>query len=103
MDTLISIGTLAAWSWSLVALVLDEGELYFEVASVVTVFILMGRYFEARAKRRAGAALKALLELGAKDVASSARTARSGACPSRSCASAICSSSGPGRRSPRTA
>ena len=69
MDTLISIGTLAAWSWSLVALVLDEGELYFEVASVVTVFILMGRYFEARAKRRAGAALKALLELGAKDVA----------------------------------
>jgi Cu+-exporting ATPase len=69
MDTLISIGTLAAWSWSLVALALDEGELYFEVASVVTVFILMGRYFEARAKRRAGAALKALLELGAKDVA----------------------------------
>ena len=69
MDTLISIGTLAAWSWSLVALGLDDGELYFEVASVVTVFILMGRYFEARAKRRAGAALKALLELGAKDVA----------------------------------
>ena len=68
MDTLISIGTLAAWSWSLVALGFDEGELYFEVASVVTVFILMGRYFEARAKRRAGAALKALLELGAKDV-----------------------------------
>ena len=69
MDTLISIGTLAAWSWSLVALGLDEGELYFEVASVVTVLILLGRYFEARAKRRAGAALKALLELGAKDVA----------------------------------
>ena len=69
MDTLISIGTLAAWSWSLVALGFDEGELYFEVASVVTVLILLGRYFEARAKRRAGAALKALLELGAKDVA----------------------------------
>ena len=47
----------------------DQGELYFEVASVVTVLILLGRYFEARAKRRAGAALKALLELGAKDVA----------------------------------
>ena len=69
MDTLISIGTLAAWSWSLVALGFDEGELYFEVASVVTVLILLGRYFEARAKRRAGAAVKALLELGAKDVA----------------------------------
>ena len=69
MDTLISIGILAAWSWSLVALGLDEGELYFEVASVVTVLILLGRYFEARAKRRAGAAVKALLELGAKDVA----------------------------------
>ena len=69
MDTLISIGTLAAWSWSLVALGFDAGELYFEVASVVTVLILLGRYFEARAKRRAGAAMKALLELGAKDVA----------------------------------
>ena len=44
-------------------------ELYLEVASVVTVFILAGRYFEARAKRRAGAALRALLELGAKDAA----------------------------------
>ena len=69
MDTLISIGTLAAWGWSLVALGLAEGEIYFEVASVVTVLILLGRYFEARAKRRAGAALRALLELGAKDVA----------------------------------
>ena len=46
-----------------------RGTLYFEVASVVTVLILLGRYFEARAKRRAGAAVKALLELGAKDVA----------------------------------
>ena len=69
MDTLISIGTLAAWSWSLIALGLEEGEIYFEVASVVTVLILLGRYLEARAKGRAGAALRALLELGAKDVA----------------------------------
>jgi Cu+-exporting ATPase len=87
MDTLISVGTLAAWGWSVVALFFldagdpsmrmpfelvvgrDEsaGQIYLEVASVVTVFILAGRYFEARAKRRAGAALKALLELGAKE------------------------------------
>jgi Cu+-exporting ATPase len=87
MDTLISLGTLAAWGWSVVALFfLDAGDpnmrmpfdlvvgrdesadqIYFEVASVVTVFILAGRYFEARAKRRAGAALEALLELGAKE------------------------------------
>jgi P-type Cu+ transporter len=89
MDTLISVGTLAAWGWSVVALFflgageldmrmdftlgLDAGagagELYLEVAAVVIVLILAGRWFEARAKRRAGAALKALLELGAKDVA----------------------------------
>jgi Cu+-exporting ATPase len=89
MDTLISLGTLSAWLWSLYALFLGEagtpgmkmpfdlfpqaggGEdhLYLEVAAVVTVFLLAGRYFEARAKRRAGAALQALLELGAKDVA----------------------------------
>ena len=88
MDTLISVGTLAAWGWSVVALfflgagepevrmgfelVLDRGAgaeaIYLEVAAVVTVFILAGRYFEARAKRRAGAALKSLLELGAKEV-----------------------------------
>jgi Cu+-exporting ATPase len=88
MDTLISLGTLAAWGWSVVALFflgageLDMrmqfelglgagaggGEIYLEVATVVVTLILMGRYFEARAKRRAGAALKALLELGAKDV-----------------------------------
>ncbi len=87
MDTLISVGTLAAWGWSVVALFFldagdpsmrmpfdlvvgrDEsaGQIYLEVASVVTVFILAGRYFEARAKRRAGAALEALLELGAKE------------------------------------
>jgi len=89
MDTLISIGTLAAWGWSVVALflldagqtgmkmplelVLDRGasssHVYLETAGVVTTLILAGRYFEARAKRRAGAALTALLALGAKDVA----------------------------------
>ncbi len=88
MDTLISVGTLAAWLWSLYALVFGEagmagmrmsfdlipeqGEgadhIYLETAAVVTTFILAGRYFEARAKRSAGAALKALLELGAKEV-----------------------------------
>jgi Cu+-exporting ATPase len=89
MDTLISIGVLAAWIWSLYALFRGDAgadgmrmhftlvpkvgdganEIYLETASVVTTFILAGRYFESRAKRRAGAALKALLELGAKDVA----------------------------------
>ena len=86
MDTLISVGTLAAWGWSVVALFfLDAGqpdmrmpfelsftagggeEIYLEVASVVTVLILLGRYLEARAKSRAGAAIRALLELGAKE------------------------------------
>ena len=89
MDTLISVGTLAAFGWSLYALIFGDAgspdmrmtfdlipdraggthEIYLEVASAVTVFILAGRYFEARAKSRAGSALKALLELGAKDVA----------------------------------
>ena len=89
MDTLISIGTLAAFGWSLYALFIGHAgalsmrhgfsirpergmgssQIYFEVAAGVTVFILAGRYFEARAKRRAGAALEALLELGAKEVA----------------------------------
>jgi Cu+-exporting ATPase len=89
MDTLISVGTLAAWGWSVYALFLGGAgragmkmrfelipeagaggdHLYLEVAAAVTVFILAGRYFEARAKRRAGAALSALLELGARDVA----------------------------------
>ena len=68
MDTLVSIGTLAAWAWSTAALVRGDGELYFEVAAVVTTLILAGRYLEGRAKRRAGAALRARLELGAKDV-----------------------------------
>jgi P-type Cu+ transporter len=86
MDTLISLGVLAAFLWSLWALFVgDAGEpgmrmrfsfvasggddIYFEVASAVTVFLLAGRYAEARAKRRSGAALRALLDLGAKDVA----------------------------------
>jgi Cu+-exporting ATPase len=89
MDTLISVGTLAAWLWSLYALFIGEAgmnqmrmpfdlipqtgeganQIYLETAAVVTTLILAGRWFEARAKRRAGAALKALLELGAKDVA----------------------------------
>ena len=73
MDTLVSVGVLAAWLWSVYALFIGDAgsgadEIYLETASVVTTFILAGRYFEARAKRRAGAALKALLELGAKDV-----------------------------------
>jgi Cu+-exporting ATPase len=88
MDTLISVGVLAAWLWSLYALFLGDAgmtgmempfelipdpdagadQIYLEVAAVVTTFALAGRYFEARAKRRAGAALKALIELGAKDV-----------------------------------
>jgi P-type Cu+ transporter len=88
MDTLVSLGTLAAFGWSLYALffggagaggmtdhftltVQGHGadSIYLEVAAGVTTFLLAGRYFEARAKRRAGAALRALLELGAKDVA----------------------------------
>ncbi|HEY0473254.1 MAG TPA: HAD-IC family P-type ATPase, partial [Kribbella sp.] len=89
MDTLISLGVLSSFVWSLYALFLGGAgrpgmtmpftlipsrgggaeEIYLEVAAGVTTFILAGRYFEARAKRRSGAALKALLELGAKDVA----------------------------------
>ena len=68
MDTLISIGTLAAWGWSVAALVLvDDADIYFEVAAVITTLILLGRYFEARARRRSGAAIRALLQLGAKE------------------------------------
>ncbi len=88
MDTLISIGTSAAFAWSLYALFFGTagmpgmthafewtirpsdgaGNIYLEVAAGVTMFVLAGRYFEVRSKRRAGAALRALLELGAKDV-----------------------------------
>src|SRR5690625_1479939 len=69
MDTLVSLGTLAAYLWSAVAVLTGSGHLYFEVAAVVTVFLLAGRYAEAHAKRSAGAALRELLELGAKDAA----------------------------------
>ncbi|MCW2948915.1 MAG: ctpB [Actinoallomurus sp.] len=87
MDTLVSLGTGAAFIWSLYALFLGTaaepgmrdaftftarsgtGDIYLEVAAGVTVFILAGRYFEARSKHRAGAALRALLEMGAKEVA----------------------------------
>src|SRR5207237_486633 len=68
MDTLISIGTVAAWTWSTVVLVGSlNADTYFEVAGVITTLILLGRFFESRATRRAGSALRALLELGAKD------------------------------------
>jgi Cu+-exporting ATPase len=88
MDTLISVGVSAAWLWSLWALLFThagmtgmrmpfdlfpDGEadvhIYLEVAAAVTTFIIAGRYFEARAKRQSGAALRALLDMGAKDVA----------------------------------
>jgi P-type Cu+ transporter len=68
MDTLISVGTLAAWTWSVWVAASGGGDLYFEVAAVVTTFILAGRTLEVRAKRNAGAALRLLLELGAKEV-----------------------------------
>jgi P-type Cu+ transporter len=87
MDTLVSLGTLAAFGWSLWALfggdagmpgmrhpfelTVERGagadRIYLEAAAGVTAFILLGRWLEARAKRRAGAALRALLELGARD------------------------------------
>jgi Cu+-exporting ATPase len=68
MDTLISIGTLAAWLWSTIVLVGSfEADTYFEVPAVITVLVLVGRYFEARAKGRAGDAIRRLLELGAKE------------------------------------
>ncbi|MES9519997.1 heavy metal translocating P-type ATPase [Streptomyces capoamus] len=89
MDTLVSVGTLAAFGWSLWALFLGDAgmpgmhdefrltvsrmdgasTIYLEVAAGVVALILLGRYLEARSKRRAGAALRALMELGAKDVA----------------------------------
>jgi Cu+-exporting ATPase len=68
MDTLVSLGTLAAWTWSTVVLVGGlDADSYFEVSAVITALILLGRFFEARAKRRSGAAIRALLELGAKE------------------------------------
>ena len=71
MDTLVSIGVLASYLWSAQQVVAGDvhHQLYLEVASVVTTFILAGRHFETRAKTRSGAALRALLDMGAKDVA----------------------------------
>jgi Cu+-exporting ATPase len=75
MDTLISLGTLAAWLWSSVVLVAGlDSEVYFEVAAVVTTLIVLGRYLEARAKGRSSEAIRRLLELGAKE----ARVLRAG-------------------------
>ncbi len=67
MDTLVSIGTLAAWAWSVVALLSGIGETYFEVGAVITTLILLGRWLESSARRRSGAAIRALLELGARE------------------------------------
>jgi Cu+-exporting ATPase len=68
MDTLISIGTVAAWLWSTVVLVAGlDTDTYFEVAAVVTTLIVLGRYLEARAKGRSSEAIRKLLELGAKE------------------------------------
>jgi Cu+-exporting ATPase len=68
MDTLISIGTLAAWGWSTIVVLAFPGEhMYFEVGAVTTTLILLGRFIEGRARRRSSAAIRALLELGAKD------------------------------------
>lgn len=68
MDTLISLGALTSYAWSAWGLITGT-EMYLEVGVSLTTFLLAGRFFEARAKRRAGSALRALLELGAKDVA----------------------------------
>ena len=123
MDTLISVGVAAAYLWSLWALLfthagipgmkmtvslLASGDggphLYLEVAAAVTTFILAGRYFEARAKRRSGAALRALLDMGAKDVSVLRDGTIRNAHPDRpNSRSATCSSSAPARRSPPTA
>ena len=67
MDTLVSIGTLAAWAWSVVALVFGVGETYFEVGAVITTLILLGRWLESGARRRSGAAIRSLLELAPRE------------------------------------
>src|SRR6266540_1320525 len=68
MDTLISLGTLAAWTWSVVALLaLEDADTYFEVAAVITTLILLGRFFERRSRRRSGEALRALAKLSVPD------------------------------------
>jgi copper-transporting P-type ATPase V len=67
MDTLIALGTLAAFGYSTVVLFQGGHDLYFEVAAMIIAFLVLGRYFEARAKRRAGQAIRSLLELAAKE------------------------------------
>jgi len=68
MDTLVSLGTLAAWAWSTIVLLAGVREdTYFETAAVITALILLGRFFEAAARRRSRAAITALLRLGAKE------------------------------------
>jgi copper-transporting P-type ATPase V len=74
MDTLVAMGTLAAYGFSVGQLVTGGMDLYFEAAAVIIAFLVLGRYFEARAKGRAGQAIRALLELGAKE----ARVVRDG-------------------------
>ena len=68
MDTLVSLGVTASYLASLAAVAAGSGDTYLEVAAGVTALILLGRYLETRARRQSGAALRALLELGAKDV-----------------------------------
>ncbi|SQC37811.1 Copper-exporting P-type ATPase A [Rothia kristinae] len=121
MDTLVSMGTSAAFLWSLYALFLGHAgmpgmkhpfefalarsdgasNIYLEAAAGVTMFILAGRYFEKRSKRQAGAALRALLELGAKEV-SVLRDGTEIKIRPPNWPSATSSSSGPARRSPPT-
>ncbi|MGI8707199.1 MAG: heavy metal translocating P-type ATPase [Actinomycetota bacterium] len=67
MDTLIAIGTLSAYAFSVYQLLTGGEELYFETAVLIIAFLTLGRFFEARAKGRAGRAIRALLELGAKE------------------------------------
>ncbi|HEV3472473.1 MAG TPA: copper-translocating P-type ATPase, partial [Actinomycetota bacterium] len=66
MDTLIALGTLSAYGYSVVQLVNGHGELYFETAGVIMTFLILGKYFEHRSKSRASSAIKQLMELGAK-------------------------------------
>jgi Cu+-exporting ATPase len=68
MDTLVSLGTLSAWGWSAAVVVLGlDAPTYFEAAAAITALVLLGRFLEARAKRRSGDAIRSLLELSAKE------------------------------------
>ncbi len=67
MDTLVSLGTLAAWIWSVVALAVGGGHTYFEVGATITTLVLLGRWLEGIAKHRSGEAIRSLLELGARE------------------------------------